>query len=93
MCGLSISVYDSKIFLIHQTAREFLISHPKPDATSSREWEGSFTVTMANGTISQICLHFLNLQDFASIPQKQFNRDSTAQRVTEDGISLPSLRC
>lgn len=36
LCGLVISVYDSKLSFIHQTAREFLI-HPERQGT----WKGA----------------------------------------------------
>ncbi|MCJ1264872.1 hypothetical protein MMC22_004747 [Lobaria immixta] len=88
MCGLFISVYDSKVFLIHQTAREFLISSPDSKATSPREWEGTLTMATAHGTMSQICLHYLNLQDFASIPQVQLDQDSDVQSTRKDYLFL-----
>ena len=66
ICGLFISVYDSKLFLIHQTAREFLICSSISQDESSREWEGCLNMPTAHGTISQICLHYLNLKDFAT---------------------------
>ncbi|MCJ1260613.1 hypothetical protein MMC22_000475 [Lobaria immixta] len=71
MCGLFISVYDSKLFLIHQTAREFLLCSSSSPSPSSRKWEGNLSMNMAHGLISQICLHYLNLQEFTRIhPQK-----------------------
>lgn len=81
MCGLFISVYDSKIFLIHQNAREFLLSSHAP---SSREWKESLNMSSADGTISHICLHYLNLQDCTSSPQEQLDQDEDNQSIGQE---------
>ena len=59
MCGLFITVYSEKLFLIHQTAREYLIDTPE----ANRKWKGCSNLAMANGTISKICLEYLNFED------------------------------
>ncbi|MCJ1466435.1 hypothetical protein MMC07_005054 [Pseudocyphellaria aurata] len=64
MCGLFVSVYDFKIFLIHQTAREFLISGSESYTTSSGDWKGSIIMATAQGVLSRICLRYLNFEEF-----------------------------
>lgn len=60
LCGLLISVFDNKIFLIHQTAREFLLADvevgKKPDST---KWAESFPPWQCNVTMARICLRYL----------------------------------
>ena len=82
-CGLFISVYDSKLFLIHQTAREFLLCSSSSPSPSSRAWEGSFSTTMAHGLISQICLHYLNLQEFTRIHPQKLDWYKGAEKIKE----------
>ena len=69
MCGLFVSVHDGKLFLIHQTAREFLIKTSKSASTHSHKWNGCLDMAGAHGTMSRICLDYLNFQDVASIHQ------------------------
>lgn len=38
----------------------------------------------AHGTISQICLYYLNLEDFASIRRKQRSQHSGAQSIRKE---------
>ncbi|KAH8654691.1 ankyrin repeat-containing domain protein [Ilyonectria robusta] len=58
LCGLFISVYDSKLSFIHQTAREFLI-HKKRQGT----WQGRLNMSESHTAISRSCLDYLMLPD------------------------------
>ena len=69
ICGLFVSVHDGKLFLIHQSAREFLIRTSKSASTHSHKWKGFLDMAVAHGTMSRICLDYLNFQDVASIHQ------------------------
>ncbi|RSL79515.1 hypothetical protein CEP51_007287 [Fusarium floridanum] len=56
ICGLFISVYDSKLYFIHQTAESFLVSRePKG------KWKGRFNKESAHGTLGLCCVRYLNL--------------------------------
>ena len=66
LCGLFISVYESKLSFIHQTAREFLI-HPQRE----RKWQGRFNVSDAHGKMSLVCLEYLTYIDAQDIPIKK----------------------
>ncbi|KAL6909169.1 hypothetical protein GGI43DRAFT_429787 [Trichoderma evansii] len=52
LCGLLISVYDSRLFLLHQTVREFLMAEPG----SQNKWKGRFNMRQSHGTLSLSCL-------------------------------------
>lgn len=56
LCGLLITVHESKLFLIHQTAREFLI-HPEPKG----RWQGRLNLSKAHGKMTLTCLDYLSL--------------------------------
>ncbi|KAK1764670.1 hypothetical protein QBC33DRAFT_546789 [Phialemonium atrogriseum] len=58
LCGLFISVFDSKLSFIHQTAREFLT-----DSKQEGSWKGRFNMPQSHSTISRSCLYYLLLPD------------------------------
>lgn len=69
ICGLFLSVVDSRVYLIHQTAREFLLhkdptsSAPHP-SLSSRSWKESFNVEESHLILAKICISYLLFSDF-----------------------------
>ncbi|KAF4767316.1 hypothetical protein HAV15_009702 [Penicillium sp. str.  len=54
LCGLFINVYDSKLFFIHLTAREFLT-----DRLPSGKWKGRLNMTQSHTTMALLCLSYL----------------------------------
>lgn len=57
-CGLLISVHESRLSFIHQTAREFL-SHRERRGN----WQGRFCMTKSHGKMASICLKYLSFLD------------------------------
>ncbi|KAE8394506.1 hypothetical protein BDV23DRAFT_5179 [Aspergillus alliaceus] len=55
LCGLFISVHESKLSFIHQTAREFLI-HPKQNG----KWQGRLNISKSHTGMSLVCLKYLS---------------------------------
>ncbi|KAJ5675598.1 hypothetical protein N7462_008495 [Penicillium macrosclerotiorum] len=74
-CGLFVTVHDSKLSLIHQTARNFLIS-PRCDGEKGR-WKGSLSLPQGHGMISQICLQYLLFPDIDKATDVEAPRDET----------------
>ena len=75
ICGLFITIIDSKIFLIHQTAREFLISKtsleglPQQEvALLSQTWKHSFRTLESNILLLKICIYYLLSRNSYSTP-------------------------
>ena len=70
ICGLFVSVVDNKIYLIHQTARDFLASHSATDhikadhSLSKRSWEHSLSLTESNLRPLRICVAIILFQNF-----------------------------
>ncbi|KAL6714270.1 hypothetical protein ACLMJK_007693 [Lecanora helva] len=68
MCGLFVNVHGGKLFLIHQTAREYLIGdavlEPSPD-----KWEKFTDVARNHSTMTRVCLDYLSLEPFVTIRQ------------------------
>jgi hypothetical protein len=65
LCGLFITVHDSKLFFIHQTARQFLITSHTPDGKGKMTWQGRLSVPRAHGVVSKTCLYYLSLDGFS----------------------------
>jgi len=68
ICGLFVTIHDSKLYLIHQTAREFLIpeSHSLNDGSSG--WQNSIKLEEAELTLSYACISLLCFHDFQNPP-------------------------
>lgn len=73
LCGLFLNVTDSKIFLIHQTAREFLsakddVERPAMMGSTHLVWKNSVNVTQSNLVLTEICLRYISLAEFDNCP-------------------------
>jgi ankyrin repeat protein len=78
LCGLFVSVIDSKVYLIHQTAKEFLVSKEecKEDAVRPASgvnsfpviWEHSLEPRKSNFIMAKICISYLLFAEFESHP-------------------------
>ncbi|KAF9893432.1 Nuclear factor NF-kappa-B p100 subunit [Aspergillus nanangensis] len=63
-CGLFVSIVDSQVYLIHQTAREFLIQQGGGQSPSDRRWRQSVNYQEAQRILSKICISHLLFPDF-----------------------------
>ncbi|KAJ5706518.1 hypothetical protein N7536_002207 [Penicillium majusculum] len=60
LCGLFVFTNNSKIYLIHQTAREFLIKKKSSSYPNSTYWN---SLTHAEDQMAEICLRYLLMED------------------------------
>ncbi|KAE8165749.1 purine and uridine phosphorylase [Aspergillus tamarii] len=67
LCGLFVFINNSKIYLIHQTAREFLIRRNVINKPIS---EYSFELPDADSEMSQICIRYLQMDDLENSEQQ-----------------------
>ena len=75
ICGLFISVVASKVYLIHQTAREFLLGEYLDG------WSKSFRLAESNLVLAKVCIWLLQLRDF---------EENDLRPQTGSGVSLLS---
>ena len=73
LCGLLVRVFDSKIFLLHQTVKEFLL--PRAVTTrsikhidSGNAWKHSMEPEESNLVLASRCLHYLSFTIFEERP-------------------------
>jgi hypothetical protein len=72
LCGLFLSVVDSKIYLIHQTAKEFLLFAQKDtqdhsstcDSSLHLHWKSKFLPDEGNQILTQACVSYLHFSEF-----------------------------
>ena len=72
LCGLFISVSDSKIYLIHQTARDFLLARnlkEKPVPNAKETWMYSMDVRISHFELAKKCLLYLHLSGLERCPR------------------------
>ena len=68
LCGLFLSIVDSKVYLIHQTAKEFLVSADLKDRSASlakptsEVWKHSLAPVESNIILLKICVSCLLLR-------------------------------
>jgi ankyrin repeat domain-containing protein 50 len=67
ICGLFITIIDSKIYLLHQTAREFLIQgigENIPSDVKRFKWRHSLRLQESHCILTMICIQYLLFTDF-----------------------------
>jgi ankyrin repeat protein len=74
LCGLFVSIIDSKIYLIHQTAKEFLVKRNDIANVSSHAkaypiiWRYSMMPEESNLVLAKACISYLLLNEFKYFP-------------------------
>ncbi|KAJ5364063.1 uncharacterized protein N7496_009776 [Penicillium cataractarum] len=85
VCGLFVSVIDSRLYLIQQTARELLLQEgPEPAAPGT--WRRSIDLRHAHLLLAKLCITYLSFENFKmhdhdydpDIPENAFSRYSAA---------------
>jgi ankyrin repeat protein len=85
LCGLFISIIDGKVFLIHQTAKEFLVPNSDTIATISGAWKQSLEPKTSNLILAECCLWYLSFEEFKdlSLPEKESSLSESESEVEE----------
>jgi ankyrin repeat domain-containing protein 50 len=68
LCGLFVTVFDSKVYLIHQTAKEFLVKNDSVQPLSLGLWKHSLEPMESNLILAEICIWYLLFTVFESHP-------------------------
>jgi hypothetical protein len=69
LCGLFVSVIYGRVFLLHQTAKEFLMAEEECNQLPSNipcdeTWKNSLTAQNSSFLLASICMWFVRLEDF-----------------------------
>ncbi|MCJ1315728.1 hypothetical protein MMC15_001048 [Xylographa vitiligo] len=90
MCGLFLSVVDSKVYLIHQTAREFLVCDNYSSSSFAQQnfsptcWKESFYPEQSNLLLAEICIWYLQLEDFGREELASTEEENEEEETEED---------
>jgi hypothetical protein len=66
ICGLFVTIVDSKIYLLHQTAKEFLVQDDQeihPDSLYLK-WKHSLRLEDSHQILTKICMQYLLFKEF-----------------------------
>ncbi|TEY39703.1 hypothetical protein BOTCAL_0453g00070 [Botryotinia calthae] len=77
-CGLFISIHQSKVYFLHQTAREFLLSElssPVTTQTKGLSWQGSISIQGSHSVLATSCIRYLEFFNYETVvlPAKDEN--------------------
>ena len=61
ICGLFVTVVDQRVYLIHQTAREFLLAKTE---VATHGWKHSISLRESEALVLGICLAYLSFAEF-----------------------------
>ncbi|KAJ5738869.1 hypothetical protein N7493_002024 [Penicillium malachiteum] len=67
LCGLFINIVDDHIYLIHQTAKEFLLSEK---TTNLDSWKHSLNPVEGHLVMAEICVVYLSFAEFEGMRRK-----------------------
>ncbi|KAJ9156533.1 ankyrin [Pleurostoma richardsiae] len=65
VCGPFIKLVNEKVYLIHQTAKEFLLRPPGIDRPLPSTWKHCLDPAWMHGVLAEICVVYLCFDDFA----------------------------
>ena len=82
-CGLFVSINHSKLYLIHQTAKEFLLQSSEA-VTSSFSWKNCVSAVDVETIMTSICIEFLSLEDVAKSGLDHFHRNEGRYPTTSE---------
>jgi hypothetical protein len=88
ICGLFVRVLDSKIYLVHQTAREFLI---KGSLAGQGNWQYTLCPKDSNFVITDICISYLSREEFAGSPLALNARGGVSKEAVDDYLQKYSF--
>jgi len=91
LCGLFVSIIDGRVYLLHQTAKEFLLGQDKvsqPTADAPWTWKHSLSVHDSNFVLANICMWYLRLKGFCLEEASQNMQDGNTDYETSNDDSI-----
>ena len=62
-CGLMVSIIGSKVYFIHQTVKEFLLSEIDTRSSAGRIWQQSLDLGESHHLVAEICLRSISFSE------------------------------
>ncbi|KAF3319410.1 hypothetical protein TWF173_000040 [Orbilia oligospora] len=88
LCGLFVTIINSRIYLLHQTAKEFLIQNdlknPPKKIQSEPKWKHSIRLLDSHRVLARICIRHLLFTEFENHPPDR----NLVSQYTENHVFL-----
>src|SRR4029077_5771255 len=89
ICGLFVTIINSRIYLLHQTAKEFLVQtdqeiHPQ-SVHGGLEWKHSLQPQESHRALTEICMRHLLFAEFEAHP---LEKDAILSQYAENHVFL-----
>ena len=81
VCGLFLYVDRSYVYLIHQTAKDFLLQKFNDSEPPNGRWENSLRYDETQTLLANICMQFLMLANFGE--EKNWNEDTSDEEILQ----------
>ncbi|ESZ94731.1 hypothetical protein SBOR_4893 [Sclerotinia borealis F-4128] len=83
LCGLFVNIVDEKVFLIHQTAKEYLVRNSNTTTSICGSWKHSLEAKVSNLILAKCCLWYLSFNEFKILPPPK-DESEIDQYLTEN---------
>ena len=73
LCGLLLVVVDTRVYFLHQTAREFLIPNQHYAASPDRSnlgWKFTLCEESSHRVLAEVCVKYILLEDYESVESR-----------------------
>ncbi|KAJ5203914.1 uncharacterized protein N7498_004793 [Penicillium cinerascens] len=77
VCGPFVRIIHGRVYLVHQTAKEFLLCPSNFERSSPFSWEHRLELPQAHLELAQICIWYLAFDDFMAIQFPRVSHDET----------------
>jgi len=84
LCGHFVRIIDSKIYLAHRTAKEFLLKQSSP---GQGNWQHTLPSEDSNHILANACLSYLSLEEFGNDPLAMFAHDGISREVVDEYLN------
>lgn len=90
LCGFFIRIIDSKVYLAHTTAREFLVRHRGSNEPISPRgtWKHSLDTVDSHRILASACIAYLLFNDFRKQPDAYCEKEDVAKSTIREGGRL-----
>ena len=87
-CGLFVFVKNSQLYLIHQTAKDFLLQHDRSTKcfSTSAHWGSTFTIAQCEVEMARCTMRYLQLEDAECRSFMKYSATHWGSHLQEGGI-------
>ncbi|KAH8742949.1 hypothetical protein F5883DRAFT_594605 [Diaporthe sp. PMI_573] len=89
LCGLFVFISDSRVYLIHQTAKEFLVAKDSSPKSSAGLWKHSLDSQRSNTIMTEVCVQYLRFRDIEDGLVSSSRRQADIEEADPDTSASP----